>query len=114
MDITVTENVVKINTISLTGLLDAFHAPQVRQQFDEMLQSGAVNFIIDLSAISFMDSAGMAVLVHLHKQTQQQQGQVVLVWPTQKAARRVIRLTRFDYVFKMAYSLTEAEQKFGL
>ncbi len=114
MDITVTEHVIRINTIAISGQLDAFHSPQVRKQLEEMLQSGVSNFIINLAPTKFMDSAGMAVLVSLHKQARQQQGRVVLVWPGHEAARRVISLTRFDRVFEMAESLADAEQKFSL
>jgi anti-anti-sigma factor len=64
--------------------------------------------VVDLSAVPFIDSAGMAVLVSLLKKARIAAGEVILVWPSEEAARRILRLTKFDRVFPMADDVQSA------
>ena len=101
MDITTNQYIIRHVTISLTGRVDAFNAPVVRQKLDALVAKGMNRFVIDLSDVQFLDSAGLAVLVSLLKRTQQEGGDVKLVLPREKAAGRILHLTRFDQVFEI-------------
>ena len=81
-------------------------------RLDELLESGAQRFVLDLSEVPFLDSAGMAVLVSLLKRARQGGGDVRLVWPAEEGARRILRLTKFDRVFSMADSVAMALSDF--
>lgn len=98
--------------ITPVGRIDAFTAPRLREVLDYHTVAGTVRFVLDLSEVDFLDSAGMAVLVTLLKRARGAGGNVKLVWPRKEAARRILRLTRFDHVFDMANSLEEALQGF--
>ena len=102
MEIEINEQTTRIVTVAPAGRIDAFSAPQVREQFDQLISEGANNFVVDLSNVTFLDSAGMAVLVSLLKRVRQRDGKLKLVWPKTEAARRVLALTRMDRVFDMA------------
>jgi len=108
MDMTITEHVIRIAVAAPRQRIDAFTAPQLRAQLDRLLESGVQRFVLDLSAVPFLDSAGMAVLVSLLKRARYTGGDVRLVWPAEEAARRILRLTKFDRVFVMADSANAA------
>lgn len=108
MDLNLTEHVVRTVVVAPNQRIDAFSAPALRTLLDQQLASGARRFVVDLSAVPFLDSAGMAVLVSLLKRSREQGGDVRLVWPAEEAARRIIKLTKFDRVFLMADSAEAA------
>ena len=62
MDIAISEHIVRVVVITLGGRVDAFNSPALRAEADRLLAEGVTHFVIDLSAVPFMDSAGMAVL----------------------------------------------------
>lgn len=49
--------------VALTGEFDLFTAPQVRARLEELTEEGPSEVIVDLSAVTFMDSSGLAVLL---------------------------------------------------
>jgi len=49
--------------LALRGELDMATAPELAAALDPLLQQGPDEVIIDLSALSFLDSSGIAVLV---------------------------------------------------
>jgi anti-anti-sigma factor len=112
MNMTITEHVIRIAVVSLQQRLDAFSAPELRAQLEQLLATGVQRFVLDLSMVPFLDSAGMAVLVSLLKRARQAGGDVRLVWPSEEAARRILHLTKFDRVFSMAESVAAALSDF--
>ena len=57
----------EIMIVAAQGRLDVLSAPILRERLDHLLSEGVTKFVVDLSAVSFLDSAGMAVLVNLLK-----------------------------------------------
>ena len=100
MQVTVTEIVVRVVVVAPQERIDALNAPALRQRLHTLLDEGATNVVIDLSAVPFMDSAGMAVLVSLLRRSRQNGGSVKLVWPRSEAVKRTLQLTQFDRVFE--------------
>ncbi len=85
----------------LAGRLDAVQAAGLRAELTAAQQAGAASLIVDLHAVHFIDSAGLAALVRARKEAHSAGGQVVLVNPADPAVLRVFRLTQFDEVFRM-------------
>ena len=112
MNILVTEHVIRTVVVALQQRLDAFSAPELRARLDQLLESGAQRFVIDLADVSFLDSAGMAALVSVLKRARQGGGDVRLVWPSEEGARRILHLTKFDRVFSMSESAAAALSDF--
>ena len=88
-------------TVVLLGRLDAVEAPDLREQFAEIIRAGAITVVVDLVGVTFIDSAGLAALVRARRDTQSAGGGLVLIRPADEAALRVFRLTQFDEVFQM-------------
>jgi len=87
-----------VAVVAVTGDVDASTAPDLRQQFDDLLGEGQQNFVIDLSGVSFMDSSGLATLGQLFKRVRIGHGDVRLCG-LQPEVRRIFELTRLDRVF---------------
>ena len=111
-NIQVSEQLKRVTILTLRDRLDAFNASTAREQVDQLLQGGATHFAVDLSEITFMDSAGIAVLVNLLKRTRQIGGGVKLVRSTNPAALRLLQLTKFDQIFEMFDTAEEAVKAF--
>jgi anti-anti-sigma factor len=113
MELSETEYVVRVMVVAPQERIDALSAPDLRKRLHALLDAGVANLVVDLSAVPFMDSAGMAVLVSALKRARSEGGDVRLVWPTAEGARRIINLTRLDRVFSMATTPAEAVKGFG-
>jgi len=108
MDIQITERITRIVIVSLGARLDAFNAPELRQHFQNLLDDGAVQFVLDLRRVDFMDSAALAALISLLKQARQASGDVQMIVPESEGARRILTLTKFDRVFNLVNSIEDA------
>ncbi|MEI7845982.1 MAG: STAS domain-containing protein [Chloroflexota bacterium] len=93
------EHNIRIMAITLKGRLDAFEAPALRAMCDEYISADIIHFVFDLSDVTMLDSAGLAVLVSVLKRARLKTGDVRLVWPKAEVASRILKLTRFDQVF---------------
>ena len=100
MQITATQEK-DILLLALTGRLDAFGAPQLRQRLDEAIAEGQVRLIVDLSEVALVDSSGLGALVGGLKRVRQNGGDLKLVG-LQPTARIVFELTRLDRAFDIA------------
>ena len=96
--------------VAIDGRLDAHNVPEARDHLDACIASGTSRLVVDLSDVSFLDSAGLAMLVTALKRARQEGGDVKLVWPTNENTQRILRLTRFDRVFEISNT---AEQAFA-
>lgn len=99
LEITTNDQVIKIANIVLKGRLDAFEAPALRKICDNYIGNEYSHFVFDLSDVTMLDSAGLAVLVSVLKRARLKEGDVRLVWPREEAASRILKLTKFDQVF---------------
>ena len=108
MEINISEHTYRIVVISPVGRLDAFTAPVLREQITKFCDEGVIYFVLDLSSVSFMDSAGVTVLVSLLRRTRPIGGNVKLVRPMQEAAMRVLRLTKMDQAFTILEKIDDS------
>lgn len=86
-------------SIRVEGRFDAFVAQGVRSLVEEKIALRPETLVVDLSNVSFVDSAALAVLVWGHKQMIATDGELIIIRPLSQDAFRVFELTRFDRVF---------------
>ena len=68
----------KINILDVSGAIDGSSAPKLRESILEACESGQL-LILNMARVDFMSSAGLRVMLLLHRQLQQNDGRVVLV-----------------------------------
>ncbi|HET8911349.1 MAG TPA: STAS domain-containing protein [Ktedonobacteraceae bacterium] len=100
-----------IAILKLAGRFDAFSAHKVEQLLKSITTSVPANAIIDLANVTFIDSAGLAILLQGLKRCQQQQGNLYLC-NLKQPTRIIFELTRFDIVFSIFDSQEIAIQNF--
>jgi stage II sporulation protein AA (anti-sigma F factor antagonist) len=88
-------------TVTLVGRFDAVEAAVVREFLGDERLAAVRHLTIDLSDVSFVDSAGLAVLARSRRDLGLAGGSVTLVRPASDDAMRVFRLTQFDEIFTM-------------
>lgn len=76
---------------------DAVIGPQVRQDLFDLIEQGRNNLGVDLSAIQFIDSVGLGVLVSALKKVSKD-GSIIL-WGLTPAVQSVFELTQLYKVF---------------
>ncbi|SKA94514.1 anti-anti-sigma factor [Agreia bicolorata] len=87
--------------VTLAGRFDAVEAIGVRERFADPYLVGVGHLMIDLRAVTFVDSAGLAVLARARRDRVLAGGSVTLIRPASVDAMRVFRLTQFDEIFTM-------------
>ncbi len=99
---------IEIAVITCDGRLDALEAGPMRASIAEHLEAGRNRIVVDLAAVEFVDSAGLAALVRGMKDARTAGGDLRLVTPAATDAMRVFELTKFDAVFDMFSTADEA------
>ncbi len=72
-------------TITISGELDAHSAPELRDEIDAA--GDAAEITLDMSAVTFMDSSGLRVLIDAHQRTDQAGSQLVITRPSSSVQR---------------------------
>ena len=68
----------QINVLEVAGAIDGSSAPELRDAIMNATQNEK-RLLLDLHGVHFMSSAGLRVMLLLHRQLQQNDGHVVLV-----------------------------------
>lgn len=92
------ENYEQVTVISASGDMSVDELQPLRQLVTDRLEADTRDFVIDLSATEFVDSAGLEALLWLQDQVDERLGQVRLVGP-QDNVRTILRITRLEHHF---------------
>jgi len=91
--------------VSFQGDVDLEHSPKAREVLLRCVAQGRDVFV-DLSAVSYIDSSGVASLVEAFQASKKIGSRFVLV-AVNDAALRVLELARLDKVFTIHKTLSE-------
>ena len=81
--------------VHLTGQFDAFSEPNVRKEFDRILESGPQHLILDMKGIDFLDSSGLGVLIQTAKQIEGTGSLQIVGNPRVVQSIKLVRLEKF-------------------
>jgi len=93
--------------LRVTGEVDLFTAPQLRERVIHLLADGVRHVIADLSDVEFMDSTGLGALVGSLKRLRVDGGSLTLVTGAE-AVLHLLRITGLVNVFTLHASVPEA------
>ncbi len=93
--------------IEVSGEIDVYTAPKLRDRITELVDQGNLDIIIDLEQVEFMDSTGLGVLVGGLKKIRTKGGSLSLVC-TQERLLKIFRITGLGKVFAIHASQAEA------
>jgi len=88
----------KIAVVNLEGTVNEENLRPLRLLLEQELGGETRDFVLDLTAVEFMDSAALEMMLWLQEQADEQLGQVRLVGPSENVAE-VLRITRLAKQF---------------
>jgi anti-sigma B factor antagonist len=99
--VTTIEQVGDAYVVTLRGEIDAYTAPALRLDLRRLIEDvGASTLIVDLAAVTFLDSSALGALVGALRRLRERDGRLRIVQP-QAAAARIFQLTGLDTVLDL-------------
>jgi anti-sigma B factor antagonist len=95
--------------ITLRGEIDVYTAPKLKEQLVELIEGGCSNVIVNLEAVTFIDSSGLGVLVSALRRARERDGAVRVVC-TRDNILKIFRITGLDKVFPVFADVIEARK----
>lgn len=107
MDLGLSARIEGDNTVVVvSGELDVFTAPKLDELLAESMESGAVNLIVDLTGVTFLDSTGLGSMVKGLKSAREKGGSLRVVAADDRIAK-VFRITGLDQTMALSDSLSD-------
>ena len=89
--------------LTVAGEIDSSSAPALRTRLDEVLDKGAAELTLDLTAVTFLDSAGLCVLAAAHRRSLRADVRLRVLAST----RAVIRPMQITGLYDLLHVATE-------
>jgi anti-sigma B factor antagonist len=96
-----------LGLVELSGELDISTAPRFKEELEALIAEGFTDVVVDLSAVDFIDSSALGVLVGAVRRLHPHGGRMVVVAHTH-AVTRPLTLTGLDRVFTVTATREEA------
>ncbi|GJL55049.1 MAG: anti-sigma factor antagonist [Nitrospirales bacterium] len=93
--------------VSFSGEIDLENSPAARTRLLEVVEYATTVFV-DLTAVTYMDSSGIASLVEAYQRAKKTNVAFVLI-STSPAVLRVLQMARLDKVFTIHETLEHAQ-----
>jgi len=96
-----------VGLVTLTGEVDIYTAPRLKEHMLELFDGGVRDMVIDLSAVTFIDSTALGVLIGGVRRVNDLGGTIALVVAT-RPVQRILSVTGLDQVFTVHGTRDEA------
>jgi len=96
-----------VPVVSVSGEVDVYSAPELKESLAKLRQSGATSIVVDLTEVAFLDSTGLGALVEARAATTEAGGSLAIVC-NQERILKLFTITGLDGVFSIHKSLDEA------
>jgi len=93
--------------VAVAGEIDVYTSPLLQERLVEVLKDGSSSIVLDLSAVTFLDSTGLGVLTTGLKRCRSADGDLVLV-TAQPNVLKVLEITGLNDVFQVHDSVEDA------
>lgn len=97
------------SVIDLEGEVDVYTAPQLKQQIINLLDVGTLHVTVNLTAVDYLDSTGLGVLIGGLKRLRERDGTLDVICPNPRI-KRVFEITGLDKIFDVYASEDEAKK----
>ena len=92
----------------LAGEIDLANAGEAREDLVAAIPNSALGLVVDLTAVSYLDSSGVHLLFDLAERLRRRQQQVRVAVPEGAPVRRVLRIVEMDGVVPIFPTVDEA------
>jgi len=101
-----------VAVIVLGGEVDVYTSPQLKQKMVDLLNQGTTRLVIDLSAVEYLDSTGLGVLIGGLKRAREREGDLRLICDNLRILR-IFEITGLTKIFDIFRSEAEALSGLG-
>ncbi|PYJ35480.1 MAG: anti-sigma factor antagonist [Verrucomicrobia bacterium] len=88
------------NVLPLKGEIDLHVSPSVTASLNEMIDKKPKRLVVDLSSVTYIDSAGLAALIQAMQRVEAYGGKFLLAG-LQETVRSIFEISRLDQVFQI-------------
>lgn len=92
------DNQAKSKTFILEGELDVHNVKNLKAEIMEAIDNDGWAYILDMDKVSYLDSSGLGMLVHIKKEIARSEGSLKII-NIQGTVLNVFKLTRLDEFF---------------
>ncbi|MGO9886037.1 MAG: STAS domain-containing protein [Solirubrobacteraceae bacterium] len=96
------------NVVSLAGEVDAAAMPEIWSQLTSRFRGELKSLVIDLTAVTFIDSSAISALFELAQRTRQRRISYRVVAPSTRPIRSVLELAGLPDLMPVDESLADA------
>lgn len=93
--------------------MDAHTGPALREELLRLTEAGSRWLLLDMTAVQYMDSVGLGILVGATKRVAERQGALALIGPRPNV-RRVLEISGTTELLNLVASLQEAYTRLHL
>ena len=97
----------RTHVIAVRGEIHVTTAPEFSRRLNEAIARGKTSVVLDLSAVEFIDSTGLSVLLNGLRRVTRAQGRLALVCAN-PTVLRLFEITKLDTTFDIRTSREEA------
>lgn len=96
--------------VSISGDIDAYHSPKLKEEMEKYLTGEAKEILLDLSDVPYIDSAGLGTLVSILRETRNFKKGLKLIG-LRPNIKRIFEMTRLDKIFDIFDTIEESKVK---
>ncbi|MFD0852916.1 STAS domain-containing protein [Actinomadura adrarensis] len=96
-----------LTIVTISGEIDVFTSPRLREELLEVIEGGALHLVIDLGEVTFLDSTGLGVLVGIYHRLRARDGSMSFMGASDRV-RRVFHVTQLTKIFVLHDTLDDA------
>lgn len=101
-----------IHVLELAGELDYHSSPELREKLNELAAKQAAKVLVNLKAVDYMDSSGIATFVEAFQKTKRYQGRLILAELTD-TVRGVFEIAKLESIFEISPTVNEGLGRLG-
>jgi len=102
-----------ISRVDVVGTLDSHTVAGFEQSLHSLLDTGVTRLLLNIEQLTYISSAGISALMGLTHRLRQNNGELVLLKPSDKV-HRVFRTLGFTNIFKIVDNETELNAAFNI
>ncbi len=101
----------KVQILQVDNLLDALDNQKIIAEIEDLIQQKYINFIIDLEAMSYMNSTGLTFLISILTRARSAGGDVAIANLSDNI-KKILLVTRLNSAFSVQDNIEEALKVF--
>ena len=86
--------------VCLTGEVDSYNSPKLREQMVALIDEGNPDLIVDMTGVDYIDSTGLGTLVGGLKRASEKNGSIRIICPNEQIYK-VFNITGLVKVFQI-------------